>query len=611
MRRQKGEFRTSNARANLRIICFFDVIKRYLVDRQTRPRHGPRVGTFTLHTCILVDALLNHKYEQRKMDSDTRIEQPLLHDAEHILIDDDEGVDEIEEEKRELHKQNEASASSNGSTSSNNQSPAQSLSLSTSNPRNSFSMLSYTTSGLLGFIVLLVMTALVLSCVATVVNWFDVVLEKYVEGQSVHEEYTVWEVDLMDFLRFFYRSDCNGFWSFLITVTGLTMPFMRFGLQLVAIALLVDILIVRRQRIVSSDSNSVIQWASARWTIVRFQVFQLAPLCYKWTGTVLYVGAFFLAVASVDFVVDDVTFKVKIPFGAGGVLFYIAQFLSQIVNLLMMYKLNHTINTENAQYQPLDSENYEDVNVRDKQDNNDKTEIIDDEDEFFEFHDSRECVEVHPVESLAISHRDTLSNKTRMVASFLAALSLITGTIVWFIPLVSIDYDGLEANFMEGDLSEDYTIWALYWEAYKAVDSDMTAIAILGLFVIETIVLPVIALALSLALLESESRIGFTSRKNIALMLHNIRPFMNLESLVTAVILFGASIEQVAEYVFNDFEFCQQLGEKGASCLSINCKFLAGTWILLIYLLALTGFNILVLPVPKLKAFDFEKSPHS
>ena len=538
------------------------------------------------------------------MDNDTRIEQPLLHNAEHILIEDDGEVDAIDEEKREMKNQ---AADSLDETS--NQSSIVQSSLSTSAHmvvHHVTSALSYMASGLLGLLLFLIMSELVLSCVATVVNWFDVVLETHVEGENVYKETTLLTVNLMDFLRFFYNSDCHIFWSIFVTFVALTSPFMRVALQCISLCIIVDILLFARQNS-GSISDSFKNWANMRWSIVGFQLFHLAPHFYKYTGTAIYLGAFFIAITSIDLLINDVKISIKLPFGVGGILFYIAQLCSQITNALAMYKLEKMIQDKNHQHQKLeinDNENSDSISEENKTEVG-ENEVYADEDEFVEFHDPHEnaVTEAEEIQVLVVdNHRPVLSDNTRKIASFLAALSLVTGTVVWFLPVMSIEYYGLESNFLEeGDLSKKYTIWDLFWEAYKAIDGDMIAVGILGLFVIETIVLPAIALALSLALLESRSRTGSSKWRNIALILQYIRPFMNLESLIAAVITFGGSIETLAEYLFNDFDICQEIEVKSdTSCLSINCKFLAGTWVLLTYQLALMAFIILILPVPTL-----------
>lgn len=529
------------------------------------------------------------------------ISQPLLDDAEQLILSEDHHDDEIEESKREIQQQQQQSA-----VVQLNEENETGLSIGNS--------LSYLMTGYLCVITVLLLAQFVLATVSTTIDWFKVVLRVYTsDNSSSHREIVLMEDRMMDFLRYWYNSDAGNFWSFLMTVFTLTIPFMRVSLQCCTVIIILQIVLFGDSYLPSnygrinnaggdgSDGNanscsgSWWAWSNIRWSILRGQAFFVSPLFGKTTGTSIYVGAFVLVVATVELKTSDGSvFKVAIPFEEGGMLFYASQLCSQLAAVFLMLKLEKIFS----------------VRSKSSRSSNDELKVIG-EDEFIEYHDEATCVteEVASQDENRGGEKEeyfhTLDGKYkeqgklyRNITNLLAVISFVTGVMVWFFPLMKIEYSGLEASFFdEDDISEEYTFWSIIYESYKAIDDEMNAGALFALFLFEAVILPPVVLGLSLAL--HETRHSSETRELLVRTILYLRVFMNIESFYAGVIIFVASIEPVANYLFNDFDLCEELNEKSdENCLLLNCKIMAGTWILTAYTLSLVAFNAIVVPLP-------------
>ena len=147
------------------------------------------------------------------------------------MLSEDHHDDEIEESKREIQHQQQQSA-----VVQLNEGNATGLSIGNS--------LSSLMTGYLGVITVLLLAQFILATVSTTIDWFKVVLRVYTsDNSSSHREIVLLEDRMMDFLRYWYNSDAGNFWSFLMTVFTLTIPFMRVSLQCCTVIIILQIVL--------------------------------------------------------------------------------------------------------------------------------------------------------------------------------------------------------------------------------------------------------------------------------------------------------------------------------------------------------------------------------
>jgi len=496
------------------------------------------------------------------------MEQPLLSAAENSILDEGE-VDEIEESKRQNSVTSYASSNENEAD---------------AGPSTKSRAFTYLTSGTLGVFSLLFVLLFSLTISALATNWIEVRLDAYEEGSSSHTQTTILELTEIDFVKLFLDSDCHIFYALCITSQTVMATFLKLVLQGLSGFLYLSMLLFK---------DNEIGWAERRWNMFRNQSYYVSVFFMKLTQIPIYIGGFLVAVSTLKFHIESSVIETKFLVEAGLVLYVLATLISQLMLALMTWKIECIVEDHNTISRDQNGGNVS-VDRSKSFTSVAPTEGYDTETEgeFYETEDYRASEQVH------VNDETTSMKMKRYKTNFLGALAFVTGIVMWFLPILKVEYNDLESNFLnEDDRVVEYTIWSLLHEVYESLqmENELASFFLMSWFVIESIMLPVIVLVLSLALSKSRSK----AKIRIASIIRFSRIFMNVDSLFFGVLFFGASVEKVFYYVFDDFDVCDSLIDKtDTPCISINCKFMTGTWILLFYMLSLNFYTFMVTPVP-------------
>uniref|UniRef100_A0A7S2L4K0 Transmembrane protein n=1 Tax=Leptocylindrus danicus TaxID=163516 RepID=A0A7S2L4K0_9STRA len=501
---------------------------------------------------------------------------------------------------------------------------------------------SYISLGICGCTVFMILFEVFMVATFMSMIWSSVVLRTYSDSNRVYKEVTLEEYDIDSILKTFQESDVNNaLWFFLCMLIYFT-PIAKIVLQILALAVMyagpppattvhglnAPLLIrgvsdssssaddssssstssTQQQRSgLCGSSISSIAWQNRKWKLVELYVYQISPVLTKLTGAVIYAFLLLLAVTSVDFHLSDennTTYQIRVPLEGGSFTFFLASLASISVGNLLMHQMDRILEEVR-----LEGGGGECGNAARQTTAGADTECPDCDDEYTE-NLAQEQQSPRPTSTLqqtsASPPQQSRSSGewhvNKDVLNVLAVAAFSTGVVVWFSPVVEVKYYGPEAVLLE-EQSTQYYLWNLFRYVYKSVDYRMDAVFLFACLVTEVVVLPNAVFALTLALKECQTR--STTSARIASILQYVRPFMNLESFVIGLLIFGSTVEYVFDYTFNDmYNICSVAGMKNQTmCLGMSVSFLEGTWLLVIFSLSLVTFVSLLLPVSRLSNY--------
>lgn len=207
-----------------------------------------------------------------------------------------------------------------------------------------------------------------------------------------------------------------------------------------------------------------------------------------------------------------------------------------------------------------------------------------------------------PVESYNDSD-DALEEPERRQSSwypcFTWQLGLATGVMLlpsFSLPLLSVSYQGLAAEFMSNTEREIY-LWQLpqlLWTPCN--DNKWMLVVSQVILVFQTVIHPLAALLCGTAMLRATSTHAKDSFRKRLSCLH---PMVNGVTLALTILLFTPALETMTSYLLNQEDssgLCAKLNNTvGEPCLAITGTILPGSWFFLVQSILLEVFIILTL----------------